>query len=97
MSEATLTKAEPSSVIIEHVLTYEGSMQLLPVNFKRLVCLFIDSECSGGASRNPSGTHFPMNQPQWLQSMTNYICLSYEYHQLTRSHFRPARMFLTTD
>ena len=59
MSEATLTKAEPSSVIIERQLIYERSMQLLFVNFKRLMCLVIDSECSEGASRNPSVTDFP--------------------------------------
>ena len=59
MSEATLTKADPSSVIIERVLTYEGSMQLLPVNFKRFMGLVIDYACSEGVSRNPSGTDFP--------------------------------------
>ena len=64
MSEATLTKAEPSSDIIEREFTYEGSMQLLPVNFKRFMCVVIDSECSEGANKNPSGTDFPMNQPQ---------------------------------
>ena len=58
MSEATLTKAEPSSVIIEREFSYEGSMQLLPVNFKRFMCLVIDSECLEGASKNPSGTDF---------------------------------------
>ena len=59
MSEATLTKSEPSSVIIERELTYEESMQLLPVKFKRFMCVVIDSECSEGASRNPSGSYFP--------------------------------------
>ena len=57
------------------------------------MCLVIDSECLEGASKNPSGTDFPMNQQQWLQSMTNHICLSYEYHQLKRSHLNQARMF----
>jgi len=58
--EATLTKVEPLSVIIEHVLINEGSIQLLPVNFKRFRSLVIEkSECSEGASRNPSGTAFP--------------------------------------
>ena len=93
MPEATLTEAEPSLVIIEREFSYEGSMQLLPVNFKRFMCLVIDSECSEGASRNPIGTEKTMNQPQWLQSMTNHICLSYAYHQLKRSHLRQARMF----
>ena len=97
MAETTLTKAEPSSVIIERVLIYEVSMQLLLVNFKKIMCLVIDAECSEGASKNPSGTVFPMNQQQWLQSMINHICLSYDYYQLTRSHLRQARMFLTTD
>ena len=59
MSKATLTKVEPTSVIIERVLTYEGSMQLLPVIFKRFMCLVIDSEWSEGASGNPNGTDFP--------------------------------------
>ena len=59
MSEVTLTKAEPSSVIIERDFTYEGSIQLLPVNFKRFMCPVIDSECSEGASKNQSGTYFP--------------------------------------
>ena len=58
MSEATLTRADRLPVIIEHVLTYEGSMQLLPVNFKRFMCLVNDSERSKGDSRNPSGTSF---------------------------------------
>ena len=58
MSEATLTKVKPSLVIIERALICEGSMQLLPVNFKRFICLVIDSECSEGASRNSSGTDF---------------------------------------
>ena len=86
MSEATLTKVKLSSVIIERVLTNEGSMQLVRVNFEIFMCLVIDPECSEGASRNPSGTEFQMNQPEWSQSMTNHICLSCEYHQLTRSH-----------
>ena len=80
MSESTLTKAEPSSVIIERVLINEGSTQLVSVNFKRFMCLVIESECSEGASRNSSGTNFPMNQPQWLQPMINHICLSCKYH-----------------
>ena len=63
MSEAALTKAEPSSVIIERVLTCEKLIQLLPVNFKRFMCLVIDSECSEGTNRNPSGIDFPMNEP----------------------------------
>jgi len=33
MSEPNLTKAEPSSVIIERVLINEESIQLIPVNF----------------------------------------------------------------
>ena len=58
-AEVTLTKGEPSSVIIERVLINEGSMQLLPVNFKRFICLVIKSECSEGVSRNPSRTDSP--------------------------------------
>ena len=64
MSESTLTKAEPSSVIIEREFSYEGSMQLLPVNFKRFMCVVIDSECSEGANKIQVGQIFPMNQPQ---------------------------------
>ena len=59
MSEATLTKVEPSSVITEREFSYEGAMQLLPVNFKRFMCVVIDSECSEGANKDPSGADFP--------------------------------------
>ena len=51
MSEATLTKAEPSSVIIERVLINEGLIQLVRVNFKIFMYLVIESECSDGVSR----------------------------------------------
>ena len=81
MSEATLTKAEPSSVITEREFSYEGAMQLLPVNFKRFTCLVIDSECSEGANRNPSGTDFP-NESTTVVTTNDKSCLSYEYHQL---------------
>ena len=73
-------------------------MQLLPVNFKRFMCLVIDSECSEGASKNPSGIDF-INESTTVAIINDksYICLSYEYYQLTRSQLRHARIFLTTD
>ena len=74
MSEATLTRADRLPVIIEHVLTYEGSMQLLPVNFKRFMCLVIDSECSEGTSRNPSGTDFP-NESTTVVTTNDKSCM----------------------
>ena len=74
MSEATLTKVEPSSVIIEHVLAYEESMQLLPVNFKRFMCLVIDSECSEGANRNPSRTDLP-NESTTVVTTNDKSCM----------------------
>ena len=42
MLETTLTKANPSSVIIERVLINERVMQLVRVNFKRFMCLVIE-------------------------------------------------------
>ena len=62
MLEAALSKAEPSSVIIERVLINEGSIQLVRVNFKIFMCLVIKSEYLEGTSRNPIGTYFPMNE-----------------------------------
>ena len=44
----------------------------------------MESECSKGTTRKPTGIDFPKNQRQSLQSMTYHISLSCVYHQLVK-------------
>ena len=59
MDGAILTKADPSSVIIEHVVCLDKSGQeLLPI-FKRSRCLSIGDEFLEGISKKPAGIETP--------------------------------------
>ena len=57
--EATPTKEKPSSVIIERDWMNEGSQQLVCLNFRIFICLVMESECSEGTTRKPTGIDFP--------------------------------------
>ena len=59
MLESTLTKSEPSSVIIERDWIDEWSQQSVRANFRNFIYLVMESECSEGATRKSIGADFP--------------------------------------
>ena len=63
MSEVIFTKPELSSVIIERVLINEGSIHLVRVNFKRFMCLVIESSVQKVPEEIKLVQIFPTNQP----------------------------------
>ena len=80
MLEATLTKAEPSSVIVDREIIDEGSQQPVQVNLRRFVCLVMESEFSEGVTRKPIGTDFPKESSTFVTindiSYTFVLCVS---------------------